>query len=49
MVEADDGRAFVGFVRAEVLRGADDFRMIAYGVVLLVLLRLRPQGLAGVR
>ena len=33
----------------EVLRGAEDFRMIAYGVVLLVLLRLRPQGLAGVR
>lgn len=33
----------------EALRGFSDWRMVAYGVVLLALLRLRPQGLAGVQ
>lgn len=33
----------------ELLRGADHYRMIAYGLILLALLRFRPQGLAGVR
>jgi len=33
----------------EVLREVDDYRFIAYGVILLLLLRFRPQGLLGVR
>lgn len=33
----------------EVLRDVDEYRMIAYGLILLVLLRFRPQGLMGVR
>ena len=33
----------------ELLRGVDDFRFVAYGLILLVLLRFRPQGLLGVR
>lgn len=33
----------------EVLREVDDFRFVAYGLVLLLLLRYRPQGLLGVR
>ncbi len=33
----------------EALRGFDHYRMIAYGVILLLLLRFRPQGLMGTR
>jgi branched-chain amino acid transport system permease protein len=33
----------------EVLREVDEFRFIAYGLILLLLLRFRPQGLLGVR
>jgi branched-chain amino acid transport system permease protein len=46
------GAVIAGVVMAlmpEVLREFDDWRMIAYGLVLLALLRFRPQGLAGVR
>ncbi|MEM8664893.1 MAG: branched-chain amino acid ABC transporter permease, partial [Pseudomonadota bacterium] len=33
----------------EVLRDIDHFRMMAYGLILLALLRFRPQGLMGVK
>jgi branched-chain amino acid transport system permease protein len=33
----------------EVLREFAEYRMVAYGVILLLLLRFRPQGLAGTR
>jgi branched-chain amino acid transport system permease protein len=33
----------------EILREFEDWRMIVYGLILLALLRFRPQGLAGVR
>ncbi|MEM0908752.1 MAG: ABC transporter permease, partial [Pseudomonadota bacterium] len=33
----------------ELLRDVDHFRMMAYGLILLALLRFRPQGLMGVR
>ena len=31
----------------EIFRGAADYRMLIYGVVLLLLIRFRPQGLMG--
>lgn len=46
------GAALAGFVLAvipEVLRGFQDWRLIVYGLILLVALRLRPQGLLGAR
>jgi branched-chain amino acid transport system permease protein len=33
----------------EVLREFAEYRMVAYGLILLLLLRFRPQGLAGTR
>lgn len=46
------GAVISGFVLAvipELLRGFQDWRLIVYGLVLLVALRLRPQGLLGAR
>lgn len=46
------GAALAGFVLAilpELLRGFSEWRLIAYGIVLLLALRLRPQGLLGAR
>lgn len=46
------GAVLAGFVLAilpELLRGFSEYRLIAYGVVLLLVLRLRPQGLLGAR
>lgn len=46
------GAALAGFLLTllpEVLRPFAEWRMIAYGVVLLLMLRLRPQGLLGAR
>lgn len=46
------GAAVSGFVLAvapEFLRGFSDYRMIAYGALLLVALRVRPQGIFGAR
>jgi branched-chain amino acid transport system permease protein len=46
------GAAVAGFALAivpELLRGFADYRMIAYGALLLLTLRLRPQGALGAR
>lgn len=46
------GAALAGFALTllpELLRGFAEWRMIAYGVVLLVALRIRPQGLLGAK
>lgn len=46
------GAAVAGFALAvvpELLRGFSDYRMIVYGGLLLVALRVRPQGLLGAR
>jgi branched-chain amino acid transport system permease protein len=46
------GAALAGFALAilpEFLRGFAEWRMIVYGLLLLVALRVRPQGLLGVR
>jgi branched-chain amino acid transport system permease protein len=46
------GAMVTGFALAvlpEFLRDFEDFRMIVYGLLLLVMLRLRPQGLFGAR
>jgi branched-chain amino acid transport system permease protein len=31
----------------EVLRGFDDYRMVAYGLLLVLIVRFRPRGLVG--
>ncbi|MBE3584270.1 MAG: ABC transporter permease [Limnochordaceae bacterium] len=44
------GAAFTGALLAivpELFRGLADWRMLAYGLLLLLLIRFRPQGLAG--
>ncbi|WP_218626230.1 ABC transporter permease [Bradyrhizobium sp. dw_78] len=46
------GAAVAGFaltILPELLRGFSDWRLIVYGLILLVVLRLRPQGLLGAR
>ncbi|MGQ4273803.1 ABC transporter permease [Terrihabitans sp. B22-R8] len=46
------GAALAGFALAvvpELLRGFDDYRLIVYGLILLITLRVRPLGLLGAR
>ena len=46
------GAAVAGFVLTiipELLRGFSEWRMIVYGVILLMALRWRPHGLLGAR
>ena len=52
MAAATITAALAGFALAilpEFLRGFAEWRMIVYGLLLLVALRVRPQGLLGAR